>query len=161
MYKLIAALLGIGAAYYAYSAHSFSESSVRRWIADHGVREMAGNDSACDDYADDVEVTLVSDRDKSQWQVEGGKDEICGYIKQAAAAYTVLQARIESHYDDVTIERAGFPWRSAVVKFTESSDISSSKVSFAATSENEVTLVRTFGGMKITRLNSTGQIARQ
>jgi len=161
MFKLIFALIAVSVAYYAYSVHSFSEGSVQSWLADHESREMGGNESACEDYADDVEVKLTADSAKGTWEVEGGKDEICGYIKQAAAAYTVLQAEIHTSFDDVTIERAGFPWRSAVVKYTQAAEISAARVSLASTSHNEVTLKRTFGGLKITRLHSTGETVRQ
>jgi hypothetical protein len=161
MFKLLIALIGVSVAYYAYSAHSFSEGSVRSWLVDHESREMGGKDSACDDYADDVEVRLNADSAKGTWEVEGGKDEICGYIKQASAAYTVLQAQVHTSFDDVTIERGGFPWRSAVVKYTQAAEVNAARVSLASTSHNEVTLKRTFGGFKITRLESTGRTVRQ
>jgi hypothetical protein len=60
MFKLLIALLGVSVAN-AYSAHSFSEGSVRSWLADHESREMGGSESACEDYADDVEVMLNAD----------------------------------------------------------------------------------------------------
>src|SRR4029077_4185928 len=96
MRNLLIGLLGLGAVYYAHGAHTFSQSSVQSWIADHEAREMSGSYSACNDYADDVEVSLTSERTKWRWEVEGGKEEICGYIKQNAAALTVLQASTES-----------------------------------------------------------------
>jgi len=161
MFKLICALIGVSVAYYAYSAHSFSEGSVRSWLANHEAREIGGSESACDDYADDVEVALTADSAKGTWDVEGGKDEICGYIKQASAAYTVLQAQVHTSFDDVTIERGGFPWRTAIVKYTQAAEINAARVSLASTSHNEVTLKRTFGGFRITRLQATGKTVRQ
>src|SRR5262245_58867050 len=98
MIRLLLTLIVAGVAYYAYSAHSFSEGSVRSWLAEHERREMAGNDSACDDYDDNVEIELTSDSARGKWEVEGGKDQICGYIKQAAAAYTVLQAQMHTEF---------------------------------------------------------------
>jgi hypothetical protein len=160
MFKFIVTLLVVVVAYYAYSTYSFSEGSVRRWLADHEGRELAGKDTACDDYADDVEVTLANSVRRKQ-EIGGGKNEVCAYTQKAAAAYALLQAQIHTSFDDVRIERGGFPWRTAVVKFHEAAQISSARVSFAASSENEMTLKRTFGGFRITKLHSTGQNVEQ
>src|SRR5262249_49018284 len=123
MRKLLILLLGSGVAYYAYGAHMFAEGSVQRWIADHDGREWYGNDSACEDYADDVEVSVLAEGLKGRWEVEGGKDEICGYIKRASAAFIVLDAHSSTRYEDLSIRRGGFPWRSAVVTFKQQTEI--------------------------------------
>jgi hypothetical protein len=160
MFKFIMTLVVVSAAYYAYSAHSFSEGSVRSWLADHELREIQGKDSVCDDYADEVEITLTGGTQGAR-EINGGKDEICAYVKKAAAAYTLLQAQVHTSFDDMQIERGGFPWRTAVVKFHEEAQINSSRVSFAVSSDNEVTLKRTFGGMRILKVKSAGQTVRQ
>jgi len=162
MRNLLIGLLGLGVAYYAYGAHTFSQGSVQRWIADHEVREMSGSESACDDYADDVEVSLTAENAKGRWEVEGGKNEMCGYIKQAAAVFTVLQAETQSTYEDVSIQRSGFPWRTAVVTFKQRTDIRAQRVpAMVATSDEQLTLKRTLSGLKIIHLEATSNTVRQ
>ncbi|MCX2860478.1 hypothetical protein OOZ63_01320 [Paucibacter sp. PLA-PC-4] len=79
---------------------------------------MSEESSACDAYADNLQVTLSPDGRRGKWDVEGGKQEMCDYLKQAAAAFTVLQARTHCEFDDIRIVRDGFPWTSARVSYT-------------------------------------------
>src|SRR5262249_28097809 len=105
MRNLLILLFGSGVAYYAYGAHMFSQGSLQSWISNHDAREWSGSDSACEDYADDVEVSVTDDRPKGRWEVEGGKEEICGYIRKSSAAFTLLDAETSTTYEDLSIKR--------------------------------------------------------
>ena len=153
MRNLLILLAGSGLAYCAYGAHMFSQGSLQSWIANHDTREWSGSDSACEDYADDVEVSVLAEGLKGRWEVEGGKEEICGYIRKAAAAYTLLDAETSTRYEDLIIKRSGFPWHSAVVTFKQRTEIHAGPLpTMVSVGDEELTLKRTFGGLKIVHL---------
>jgi hypothetical protein len=154
MKKILLPVLAF-AAFYAHARHAFSDDHVRTWLAQHTARAMGGETTACDDYTDDVEVSLVARGRRGHWEVEGGKDEMCGYLKQAAAALTVLQASTHLEFDSVQVTRDGFPWRTARVKVSQRMAVSAANIpSTEVRAEDELVLVRTFGGIKIKSLQS-------
>lgn len=116
------ALIG-GAVFYAHARISFAEPKVMSWLMSHSTRAMSGDTTACDDYTDDVEVVLTASGRSGRWEVEGGKNELCGYLRQAAAAFTVLQARVDTRYEDIEITPASFPWMDASVSYTQITDV--------------------------------------
>jgi hypothetical protein len=154
MKKILLLVLAF-AAFYAHARYSFSDEQVTRWLAQHTTRAMGGESTACDDYADDVEVSLEAHGRRGHWEVEGGKNEICGYLKQSAAALTVLQASTRLQFDSVKVTRDGFPWRSARVQVSQRMSVSAANIPGAEVrAEDELVLVRTFGGMRIKSLQS-------
>jgi hypothetical protein len=87
--------------------------------------------------------------------VEGGKHEMCGYLKQAAAVFTVLQASTTSEFDDVRIVRAGFPWTQARVSYRQRTAIRAQQAPEAAiASDDELVLERTLSGLRIKSVKS-------
>jgi len=150
-------LLAVGSMY-LHARVTFSESRVNYWLVNHSVRFMQGDQSACDDYDSDVEVTLTAEGRRGRWEVEGGKDEICGYMKQASAAFIVLQASTESVLSNVKIEAGGFPWTKARVSFKETTTVRVKGMpSMTIESNDTVLLARTFTGVKIKSLESKSE----
>lgn len=141
--------------YYAYARNSFSETRVTSWLMDHSVRAMSGDTNACHDYTDDLEVTLTAQGQRGRWEVEGGKDEMCGYLRQAAAGFTVLQASTNTQFEDVRVERGGFPWTKAKVSYTQRTSVRAGSIpTMTIESEDTVELVRTMAGTKIRSIQS-------
>ena len=141
--------------YYVYARTSFSEPQVTSWLTSHAMRTMSGDTRACDDYTDDVEVTLTADGRHGRWEVEGGKDEMCGYLRQAAAQFTVLQATTSTRFEDVRVERGRFPWTQAKVTYTQRTTVQASRIpTMTIESEDTVALVRTMSGTKIRSIES-------
>lgn len=156
MSKIIIALLLI-VGYYVHGRWMFSDMHVQRWVAEHSARAMSGDSKACDDFTDNVEVNLVSHNRGGRWEVEGGKNEICGYLRQASAAFILLQAQTNTRFENLSINRSGFPWTSATVSYTEHTTINSANLpTINATSKDTLVISRTLGGLKIKSLNSTG-----
>jgi hypothetical protein len=149
---LAAALFG---AFYVHAKVSFSEPRVMAWVADHSAKAMSGDTAACDDYTDDMEVTLTAEGARGRWEVEGGKDEMCGYMKQAAAAFIVLQASTHSQFDQIRVTPSGFPWLSAKVEYVQRTTVSAGNIpAMTVESEDSLVLVRTLSGMKIKAVES-------
>ncbi|QPF72036.1 hypothetical protein G8A07_03205 [Roseateles sp. DAIF2] len=143
------------AAFYAHARLSFAEPKVASWLVQHSARAMSGDSAACDDYVDQVEVNLIADGRRGKWEVEGGKEEMCGYLKQAAAAFTVLQARTHSEFDEIRIVREGFPWTSARVSYSQRMTVQADGLpAMTVKGEDELVVVRTLTGLKIKSLKS-------
>ena len=114
LFFILAICLG---GFYIQSRMAFSESHVMRWIAEYNNKAISGDSTVCDDFTDDVEVNIFAETGQGHWEVEGGKDEMCGYLRQASAAFIVLQASTNTQFDSLHIERGGFPWTTAQVKY--------------------------------------------
>jgi len=149
-------------AFYVHARITFSEPRIVSWLSNHYVKAMSGDTTACEDYTDDAEVTLNAGGARGTWEVEGGKNEICGYYKQAAAVFTVMQASTSSNFTDVVISRGGFPWMQARVTYKQKTTIQAagSIPAAAAYSDNTIVLVRTLSGLKIKSVDSksTGRL---
>ncbi len=158
MKKILLLLLCAGG-FYLHGRQVFSETALTRWIGEQAALSMSGESEACAAYSEDVEVELVYDKPNSEWQVEGGKSEICGYLKQAAAALTVLQARTETSVENIQVKRSGFPWLSAELSYSTRTQVSAANIpTMVSLSDEVVTLKRGFTGLKITKLRSKGRM---
>ncbi len=155
MKKLILLTLTALAAFYAHGRLLFAEPKLASWLVQQSAKAMSGESSACDAYADDLQVTLSADGRRGKWEVEGGKEEMCDYLKQAAAAFTVLQARTHSEFDDIRIVRDGFPWTSARVSYTQRMTVQANGLpATTVTGEDDLVVVRTLSGLKIKTIES-------
>lgn len=153
--KKIVLLVALFAGFYLHGRTSFSESHVTSWLGKHSARAMSGDPGACDNFADDLEVALTAEGAKGRWEVEGGKNEMCGYLRQAAAVFTVLQASTSSEFSGLRVVRGGFPWTTARVTYTERTSVQAARVpGFQIESEDELVLVRTLSGLKIKSVKS-------
>lgn len=124
-------------------------------LTKHDAKALSGDTSACDDFASDLAVSLTAESAKGRWEVEGGKDEMCGYLKEASAALTVLHASTSSDFNDVTITRSGFPWMTAEVHYKQRTTITASNLpQITSESDDVVQLKRTLTGLKIQSVKS-------
>lgn len=150
---LLALLLG---AYYLHARTSFSEAHVMRWLGTHEASAMSGDTGACADFSDDLQVSLTADGRRGRWEVEGGKDQMCGYLKQASAALTLLQASTSADFSEVRIVRDGFPWTRARVSYRQRTTIRAERMPETdIVSDDQLVLVRTLSGLRIESLTST------
>jgi len=155
MIRLILIALALLGGFYAHGRYTFSEPQVMGWLTKHSAHSMQGDSVACDDYADDVKVALTAKGLRGRWEVEGGKQEMCGYLKQSSAALTVLQARTQTEFEDVHITRGGFPWTTASVKYTQRTSAQAGPMpSLTIVSEDAMVLARTTSGLRIRELQS-------
>lgn len=153
--KKVLLLLALFAAFYGHARITFSEPRVIAWLADNSVKSMSGDSSACDNFADDVTVSIAATGSRGTWEVEGGKNEICGYLKQASAALTVMQASTNMEFTDVEVDRGGFPWLQARVTYKERTTIQAAGLPrITSLSDDTLVLVRTLSGLKIRSIDS-------
>lgn len=156
MQRLVLILaVGLGI-FYIQSRMAFSESHVMRWIAEYNNKAIKGDSTVCDDFTDDVEVNIFAETLQGHWEVEGGKDEICGYLRQASAAFIVLQASTNTQFDNLQIERSGFPWTTAQVKYHYKATMQADHIPTMTVDGNDILVLSKgiFSGLKIKSLES-------
>lgn len=156
---MLGVLLVVLFGYWLDGNRQFSESNVQKFLLDQAINTYKGNnETVCDTFSDGVEVDVIDRGPQGRWEVQGGKDQVCGYIRQASAAYMVLRAHMETSVEDLEIRRAGFPWRTAEISYRQKAVISTGSgppiPTFTAISDERITLQRTLGGLRITRLEA-------
>lgn len=155
MRKLTFAVLCLGA-YFAHAKYVFSNTGMNQWLQDANLRATKGEASACDDYADDVKVTLSSKSPMAGNNLEGNKEDICGYIKQTAKMMKLMRANTKTEISDLQIKMSGFPWLTAKVTYQENITMSVGGLpGMDYRSQVDLTLVRTLQGLKIKSLEQT------
>lgn len=153
--KKLTIFLLLLAAFYAHARTTFAEKHVVSWLLENSNKYLTGDSSVCNNYADDVEVNIIAKAPRGTWQVEGGKAEVCGYLRQSAAAFIVMQASINTEFSNVRIQPESFPWLKATVSYTEETTIQIPGVGpVKSVSKDTVALVRTFSGLRIKSLES-------
>ncbi len=142
--------------FYIQSRMAFSESHVMRWIAEYNNKAISGDSTVCDDFTDDVEVNIFAETGQGHWEVEGGKDEMCGYLRQASAAFIVLQASTNTQFESLHIERGGFPWITAQVKYHFKTNMQADQIPTMSVEGNDTLVLSKgiFSGLKIKSLES-------
>ena len=146
-------VLYLGQSYYLLSANK-----VEKFLAEHNALAMQDPVAACDNYSDDVEVSINHDTGNGIWEVEGGKNEICGYIKQSQAALTVLQANTSGHLENLTV-KTGFPWSKAHVSYDEINEVQMNTLgSISSKTHDVIDIKRTLTGLSIASVNSIGGV---
>ena len=155
MVRIVLIAVALLGAFYAHARFTFSEPRVMGWLTQHTARAMQGDSMACDDYADDLKVELTAKGQRGRWEVEGGKAEMCGYLKQSSAALTVLQARTQTDFENVRITPGGFPWTTARLQYTQRTSVQAQGLpGTTMVSQDTVVLARTASGLRIRALQS-------
>lgn len=133
----------------------FTESRLMPMLSAHAAQVYAGDTRACELYTDDVQVEILAEDRQGRWEVEGGKDEVCGYLRKAGAAFALLDANIHTEFSEVALQRKGFPWTEATLNYTETVTVQAAKLpAMTVVSRDELTLVRTLTGVKIRVIRS-------
>lgn len=109
-------LVGLLAVFYGHSQWALSKSRALGWIEDHEQAVFAMKEGVCDDFTFDVNVNIRALNPRVEWQVDGGKDYVCGYIRSTNAHVRVLKPAIDTRTELLSLERSDFPWMTAKVK---------------------------------------------
>ena len=137
---------------------SLGESGAIRFLNNWEQLSMDGDaDAVCDLMHDDLEVSM-DDRSSGGRPVrfEGGKKEFCEYSQQAIPALKLLLSSMQVTREDIEVKRDWLhPW-TADVRYTERRSMSmpAAGLQLNTIGEDSLTLVKTFGGVKILRLDA-------
>ena len=149
-------LIAAGALYLAQSYYLLTPSHIESFLMDHQVLAMNDPVAACDDYSDDIEVMIHHTTPDGRWEVEGGKNELCGYMKQSQAALVVTQASASGHFENMDVSTS-FPWQSARANYDEISNVTMGALgSISSKTHDTLKIERTLTGLEIVSITSTG-----
>lgn len=152
-FKLLIAgvVLYLGQSYYL-----LSSAHVEKFLVEHNTLAMNDPVAACDNYSDKVAVTINHKTADGTWEVEGGKNELCGYLKQSQAALVVMQANTSGHFENMNVI-SSFPWRKAHASYDEINTVSMGALgTISSTTNDNVDIKRTLTGLEIVSVTSTG-----
>jgi hypothetical protein len=150
---LVLALLSLAAVFIT-GRITLGEAGAMRFVAQMEDRMREGRaDEVCAMFHDDLEVN-ISDHTSEDGSLEGGKDELCQHTRMAAAALQMLPYTMDVEFDEVNVERNWLhPWTSRV-SYVENRALSirGANVTVRTVSEDTITLVQTFSGVKLRKL---------
>lgn len=148
------------AAFYGHSRFVFSESAVMGWMQTQQNMALRGDEGLCDAYADNVRVNLHMQTERGEMVVEGGKEELCDYLKDASAAIRVTRPSLNINNELVSLEPAGFPWLSATVKLRQTSSMRLRGMpAMEEVSDSTYVLKRTLTGRKIAAIDAESSVS--
>jgi len=139
------------------SAITLSESGTNRFLDQLEDLSIQGNGAAyCALLHDDLKVSIKDHSAEPQAHIEGGKQEFCAYVSNAAKGMSLLGVSTQVQRNDFTVHRSWrHPW-TAEVSYHEqrSTRMSRVNVTLHTRSTDRLTLVQTFGGVKLMRIES-------
>jgi hypothetical protein len=153
LFLIVLALGGI----YGVGFVSLGEGGANRFLNKMEELTTEGSGKAlCDLFTDDAQVDINDHTAGRKGKITGGKEEICAYFKAAAPAMALLQTSTQLQRRDFAVKRDWLhPW-TVQVTYTEfrSTSIPRAGISINTESDDELVLVRTLAGVKISRLKT-------
>jgi hypothetical protein len=154
----VIALAGIYGVGYA----SLNAGAVTIFLNDMEVMTTKGDaQGLCDLFADAAQVAILDHTSGKDQTVKGGKDVACQQIAATAPAMAMLQTTTEVQREELKVERSLLkPW-TAEISYTEKrhTNMQRAGLQISTESDDKLTLIRTFSGVKITRLESEAWLA--
>ena len=162
MKKILLVVVLVVIAVYAQGAILFSESGANRFISELEDLSLQGNsEEFFGRLHEELEVSIDDRSSDPPAEIEGGKQEFCAYVSEAAKGMDLLGVSTSLMRDDFTVRRSWLhPW-TADVSYSETRTTNMSRINITlnTTSEDQWTLVNTFGGVKVKRLTSKVRLA--
>ena len=136
---------------------SMKPTSIEKYLQEFSLKSAQNPPEACEMVDDKIDVSIRQETPTGTWEVEGGKDELCGFMEQGRAAMVLLQGNMNWHYENVKV-KSSFPWQSAKVSYDEISTVSAAKIGTVSTKMHYDLQVKRslFGGIKVTKLKAMG-----
>ena len=163
MQKIFWLLVLTVVAVYGTGAVTLSESGANRFLNELETLSMHGESAAyCALLHEDL---VVSVRDHTAPQeprdFTGGKAEFCDYVSTAAKGMSIIRPETSVTRDDFTVTRSWLhPWTAQVSYHeTRSTRMTLVNVTLNTKGDDRWTLVNTFGGLKVLRLESQSELA--
>jgi hypothetical protein len=140
---------------------SLGEAGAMRFVTQMESLMREGKaDEVCAMFHDDLTVNII-DHSTPDGSLEGGKAELCEHTRMAAAALEMLPHSMNVDFEDVAVSRRWLhPWTSEVTYLERRAlTIAGANVSVRTVSEDTLTLVQTFSGVKLRKLTADVSLA--
>ena len=162
MKPLILLVIVALAAVYSYGALTLSENSANRFLDDLETLSLQGKSAEyCDRLHADLRVSVRDHSATPPADFDGGRDEFCAYVSQAAKGVGLLGISSSVTRNDFEVTHSWLhPW-TARVRYHEDRVTTMTKVNATlhTRSEDALTLVQTLDGVKLHDLDSKVSLA--
>ena len=163
MKKIVTLLLLAVVGIYGIAAVNLSESGANRFLNELEHLSLSGQgEEYCALLHDDLTVSIDDQSAEPAANFDGGRDEFCSFVSEAAKGMELLQAGTRVTRDDFTVTRSWLhPW-TAHVTYTEDriTTMSLANVSLHTQGEDKLTLVQTLRGVRLLHLESHTWLAQ-
>jgi len=157
MKKLIVLLTFSAVGIVGVGRFNLGETGAIRFLAKMETLMSEGkSDEVCAMFHDDLEVDIEDHSGEATQTVTGGKADFCELTRTTVAGLQLLPHGMNVEYTDVNSEYAfSKPW-SGEVSYSEHRTLSipGANVLLQTVSDDEITLVQTFSGVKLRKLKS-------
>lgn len=158
---LVLLLLAIVAVYVTGRVTLGAHGAMSFVVAMENLTNEGKSDQVCAMFHDDLEVSISDHTTRAPREVEGGKEELCELTRESVAALRSVPMRMSVEWNDFEVTRSWLhPWTSEV-SYTEdrSMTIRGANLRINTTSDNTITLVQTFSGVKLRKLAAEAWVA--
>ena len=153
IYLLLFAIIGV----YGLGRVKLGESGALTFVTDMEMLMNNGKaDEVCAMFHEDLEVEISDESGDSPEHVSGGKEEFCELTRVTVAGLRLLPHQMNVSYTEVNAKHDWLhPWTSEV-SYLENRTFSvpGANISMSTVSEDQITLVHTFSGVKLRKLKS-------
>ena len=157
MKKLVVLLICSGVAVIGIGRFNLGESGAMRFLTKMETLMNEGKaEDVCAMFHDDLQVEIADHSGQATKTVNAGKDEFCELTKTTVAGLRLVPHSMNVEFTDITAKNAlTKPW-TGDLSYSEhrTFNIPGAGVSLRTVSEDEVTLVQTFSGVKVLRIKS-------
>jgi hypothetical protein len=157
MKKLIVLAVLASIAVYGVGRFNLGAAGAMRFMAKMETLMSEGKSKeVCAMFHDDLEVDIADHSGASTQTTSGGKKEFCALTAEVVAGLQLLPHSMNVEYTDVTAKNElTRPW-TGDVSYSEHRTLSipGASVSMQTVSNDEITLVQTFSGVKLLKLKS-------
>ena len=157
MKKIVAVILISLLAIYGYGWVTLSESASNRFLNDLENLSMTGKgEQYCARLHEDLKVSIRDHSAEPPADFDGNREDFCGYVTYAMKGIEILGVSTNVAREDFTVERDWLhPW-TVHVSYHEDRTTTMSKAgtTIHTVSDDRLTLVQTFDGVKLLYLES-------
>jgi hypothetical protein len=157
MKKLIVLLIAAGAVVFGIGRVNLGESGAMRFLTKmESLMNEGKSDEVCAMFHADLEVDIADHSGEATHNVLAGKQEFCELTRTTVAGLRALPHSMNVEYTDVEARQSfSQPW-TGDVSYSEhrTFTIPGANVSLRTVSEDQITLVQTWSGVKMRRLKS-------
>jgi hypothetical protein len=157
MKKLVVLLLLAVPAVYGFGFVALSENGANRFLDELERLSLTGKgEEYCSRLHEDLKVSIRDHSADPAADFDGGREEFCGYVTYAMKGIEILGVSTSATRKDFTVTRSWLhPW-TAHFSYHEDRVTTMSKAgtTLHTVGDDRLTLVQTFGGVKLLSLES-------
>jgi hypothetical protein len=157
MRKLVFLLVIAVLATFGIGRFNLGEAGAMRFLTKMETLMGAGkSDEVCAMFHDDLEVDIADHSGETTRFTSGGRNELCAITVEVVAGLRLVPHSMKVDYTGVTARQTlGKPW-TGEIRYSEhrTFGVPGANISLRTVSEDEITLVQTFSGVKLRKLKS-------